>query len=262
MNRNGKLGFKLKVQNKVASLEIYDAIGDFWGVTPADVSRQLRDAGEVEQINVFLNSPGGDAFDGIAIFNLLKNHPAPVHAFVMGLAASAASIITMAADRIVMERGAFLMIHNASGLAIGNASVMREMAGLLDKLDGQLAEIYVERSGQDRDQIQQWMDEETWFTAEEAIEAGLADEAQAAEEGQRAQVRQALGQQPFVYRNVPEEMKNIFVKPAAVIEPAAKANDIPSVDFGSLTERVEKLEILTSTIAAAQKRADAILRRV
>lgn len=165
------------IQNKTASDQadvlIYDYIG-WGGVTAADFAKELQ-ALTVKTINVRINTPGGDVFDGLAIYNSLKGHGATIHVQIDGIAASIGSIIAMAGQTVTMGESAFLMIHNPWALVIGNAADMREMALTLDKIGGSLAGVYATRQGVTKDQAQAWMDAETWFTAEEARAAGLAD---------------------------------------------------------------------------------------
>lgn len=159
-------------------LYIYGPIGDYWdGVSAKDFSAALKGLGEIDRLNLHLNSPGGDVFDGVAIFNELKNFSARVWVHVDGLAASAASVIAMAGNRIVMGEGSFLMIHNAWGVAVGDNRVMAQMAETLEKINGELADIYGRRSGRERGEILAAMDAETWLTADEAVAMGLADKA-------------------------------------------------------------------------------------
>lgn len=156
----------------VAEVEIYDEIG-FWGTTAAGFSRVIRDL-EVDELRVLLNSPGGDAFDGLAIMNALRRHSARVVVEVDALAASAASVIAMAGDEIVMNRGAQFMIHEASSFAGGPASELLKVAEMLDKLSGSYADAYAARAGGTSAEWRERMLAETWFTADEAVEAGLA----------------------------------------------------------------------------------------
>ncbi len=169
-------GFTLKKKGTKVELRIYDFIGGWDGVMASDVVKELKAAGNVDEIDVIINSPGGFVFDGIAIFNELKTNKAKVNVFVRGLAASAASVVAMAGDSITMEESSFLMIHNASGLTIGMAEDHRKTAEALDKMDGELAAIYARRSGENVKKARLWMESESWFTAKEAVDAGLADE--------------------------------------------------------------------------------------
>lgn len=165
-----------KESPETADVLIYDYIG-WGGVSAADFAKDLARI-TAKTIHVRLNTPGGDVFDGLAIFNSLKSHGARITVAVDGIAASIGSIIAMAGDTITMGESAFLMVHNPWALAIGNAMDMREMAAILDKIGGSLAGIYANRAKVTTEQAQAWMDAETWFTAEEAKAAGLADAVQ------------------------------------------------------------------------------------
>lgn len=159
-------------------ISVYDVIGeDPWtgeGITTRRVAGALRAIGK-GPVTVNVNSPGGDMFEGLAIYNLLREHPAEVTVRVMGLAASAASVIAMAGDKIEMGLGSMLMIHNSWGLVMGNQNDMREAADTFAEFDAAMADIYAARTGYDRDEIAAMMDAETWLRAERAIETGFAD---------------------------------------------------------------------------------------
>lgn len=165
-----------KITNKadITEISIYDEIG-YVGVTAGDFIRDLESV-KSSKISLRLNSPGGDVFDGIAIMNALKNHKAEVTVHIDGLAASIASVIAMAGDHVVMAKNATLMIHDAWTMGIGNAKDLRKTADLLDKTSDNIASIYADRTGIDSETWRAKMGEETWFSAEEAVEAGLADE--------------------------------------------------------------------------------------
>lgn len=158
-------------------ITMFDIIGeDFWsggGVTAKKVASQLRAiAGPVE---VQINSPGGDMFEGIAIYNVLREHPHDVTVKVMGMAASAASIIAMAGDTVEIGAASFLMIHNCWVLAMGNRHDMRETAEFLEPFDAAMVDVYAARSGQKSEDIAKWMDAETFMSGSQAIERGFAD---------------------------------------------------------------------------------------
>lgn len=156
----------------VTEIELYDEIG-FWGVTAKDFRALLpKDGGEVL---LRINSPGGDVFDGIAMYNDLAGHRGRVRVEVTGLAASAASIVAMAADELAIASNGFLMIHNAWTIAIGEKADFRQTADLLEQVDGALADTYVARSGLERDAVVAMMDAETWLQGQAAVEQGLAD---------------------------------------------------------------------------------------
>lgn len=170
--RNDWYSFKNKT-SKVAEVYIYDEIG-YFGVTAKDFTDELRTI-TADTIELHLNTPGGDVFDGLAIYAALQQHPARVVATVDALAASAGSFIAMAGDEVVMARNATVMIHDAFGLALGNAADMADMAERLDKVSDNLASIYAERAGGDVAAWRTAMRAETWYDADEAVEAGLAD---------------------------------------------------------------------------------------
>lgn len=169
--------------DKKGELYLYGEISDvsWFGdeVTPAQFQKDLGKLGDIESLDVFINSPGGDVFAGITIYNILKRHPAKVNIHVDGIAASAASIVAMAGDKIVMPASATLMIHNAWGLGMGNKARMRALADELERLDGQLAGIYAGRTGKDAKTISAWMDAERWMSGDEALADGFCDEVEA-----------------------------------------------------------------------------------
>jgi ATP-dependent Clp endopeptidase proteolytic subunit ClpP len=173
----------VKAETREAEIRIYEDIGDpwgmGWGITAKRFAEQLKALGEVDKITVYINSLGGDIFDGMAIYNELKRSSAWINVHVSGIAASAASVIAMAAGRgrLTMEEGSLLMIHKAWTIRVGNADEMREMAATLDKTDENMAGIYARRSGQSVEAIMAAMTAETWYSADEAVEAGLADKA-------------------------------------------------------------------------------------
>lgn len=157
-----------------ATVRIYSEIG-YFGVTAEDFASEIE-AIAAPEIEVQINSPGGLVFDGIAIFNALRAHPARVTTRVDGIAASAASVIAQAGDHRVMVESAQMMIHEARGLVVGTAGEMREFAELLDKQSDVIAGIYANRSGGDAAKFRDLMAAETWLTDKEAIDNGLADE--------------------------------------------------------------------------------------
>lgn len=163
-----------------AEVLIYAEIGEsFWGesVTAKDFVAQLEDLPEsVQTIDLRLNSPGGSVTDGRAIYNALKRHPAKVTAYVDGLAASMASEIMLASERVMIAENAFIMIHNPWGMAVGDAEEMRKAADLLDKMRSSMIKRYAAKSGRSEKEIGKAVDAETWFEGQEAVEFGLADE--------------------------------------------------------------------------------------
>jgi len=165
--------FEAKAGEDATTIYIYDEISA-WGVTAKDFIAELRKV-SAKTIHLRLNSPGGDVFDGITIYNALREHAATVKVQVDGLAASIASIIAMAGDEIRMAKNSFMMIHFAWAWAAGNATEMRKLADTLDKIDTTLVTTYQDKTGASQRDIRQMMADETWMSADEALANGFAD---------------------------------------------------------------------------------------
>lgn len=160
----------------VNSISIYDSIGENWegtGVTAKRISAALRSIGDKDVV-VNVNSPGGDFFEGVAIYNLLREHAGKVTVRVLGVAASAASVIAMAGDEILMGDGSFLMIHNAWAVAVGNRHDMRDTAAVLEPFDAAMAALYAQQTGMTIKEAEALMDQETWIGAQKAVDDGFA----------------------------------------------------------------------------------------
>lgn len=183
-----------KIENKggvagddVAMIHLYDTIGE-WGVTAADFVNDLRGI-TAKSIELHVNCEGGEVFDGLAIYETLARHPASIVAHVDGVAASAASFVVCAAEKVIIAPRARMMIHDAHGIVMGNARDMVSMATLLDELSDTIADIYADKAGGDRAQWRAAMQageggpDGTWYDAERAVRAGLADEIAAAGAG-------------------------------------------------------------------------------
>ncbi len=170
--------FKAEATGEDSSkLTIYGDIGESWwgdSITAKDIEKELKNISS-STLNVHINSYGGDVFDGIAIYNLLKNHSSKITVYVDGIAASAASLIAMAGDEIIMNTGAMLMIHEASTFAWGTKTDIQKTLNALDGIDKSIADIYMTRFTGDRTEIETMIVNETWFTSSEAVDAGLAD---------------------------------------------------------------------------------------
>ena len=167
-------GFRIyNAADDEAVVRIYDEIS-WYGINAIDLVAGL-DTITSPKMRVEINSPGGDVFDGIAIYNALRNHPSHVTTRIDGIAASIASIIAQAGDTRVMQPASQMMIHNAWGLTVGDTRDHADMAALLEQQDAVLASIYALRAGRDDVEFRDLMNAETWLTAEAAVEAGLAD---------------------------------------------------------------------------------------
>lgn len=164
--------------NGRTSVLVYGYIGATWydddGVTAASFAKELGGIGD-GGIDLHLNSGGGSVFDAIAMHAALLNHPSDVVSYVDGVAASAASFLAMAGGEIVIEKPAKMMIHEASGLVLGNKRDMREMADVLDELDDTIAGIYADRTGKPAAHWAAAMERTTWYSSAQAVEAGLAN---------------------------------------------------------------------------------------
>lgn len=168
-----------------ATVYIYDAIGSWWGVDPAEWVPAFAQI-KAKTIHLRINSPGGSVFDAEAMRTAIKQHSANVIAHVDGYAASAATGIAIAANEVEISDGAMFMIHNAWGWASGRAEELRDYADLLDKVDSSIVAAYVKKTGKDEAQVRDWMDKETWFTAAEALTHGFVDKIFEAEESDDA----------------------------------------------------------------------------
>jgi ATP-dependent Clp endopeptidase proteolytic subunit ClpP len=174
-----KKWYEIKNKAEKAEIWIYEQIGeDFWsggGTTAKGFQEELSKV-KASQIDLHINSPGGEVFDGITIYNLLKQHPANITTYIDGIAASIASVIALAGDRVIMAENALYMVHNPSGIVMGNANDMRSMADVLDKVAGSMIVTYTGKSKKTEDEIKAYLDAETWMNADEALEAGFVDE--------------------------------------------------------------------------------------
>lgn len=196
---------EFKARGSRGEVWLYDQIGSsFWGdgVTAKSFQRELAALGKVTTINVHINSPGGDVFDGFAIYNQLKQHPATIEVDVDGVAASIASIIAMAADpgKLRMAKNSLMMVHNPQGGAYGDETELERVIALLRSVKDNLVGTYVDRTGAKTEAVRDWMNDETWFTAEAAVQFGFADAVTA-----ESAVAACFDLKAF--RNVPEDLK-------------------------------------------------------
>lgn len=228
------------VSGDEAHVYVYGVIGGFWGDISAQVLATQLAAIKSSVVHLHVNSPGGDVFEARAMMAAIANHSAKFIGHVDGLAASAASDLIMACDEIEMTQGGFLMIHNAWTIAIGNKHDMRATAELLDKVDEAIVDDYKKRTKKDEKQIREWMDQETWFNADEAKTNGFVDrivevvpEEEADEEG-AAENRWNLE----AYEHAPAALK------------AAAATSARTVDASAHRANVERrLHLLERTAA-------------
>jgi ATP-dependent Clp endopeptidase proteolytic subunit ClpP len=226
--------YRVRAEAGSAEVLIYDRIGEGLfsdGVTAKAFVAALA-ALDVPRITVGINSPGGSVFDGLAIFNALRNHRAAVTTRVDGLAASIASVIALAGDEVRMADNALLMIHNPWSVLAGDAKMLRAEADVLDKVRDTMLGVYAER-GMPRDEAAAAMDAETWYSAEEALAAGLVD------------VVAGASQAAAMYA----DDVGVFARttPPTIIEPTPREGTMQTIeqqtpDLGPLTERIDQLE--------------------
>ena len=172
-NKQSWYSINAKDTEQYADVYLYDEVGNY-GVSAKDFVNDLKLL-KGRDIYLHINCVGGEVFDGMAIYNTLKKYKGKVTAYIEGIAASMGSIIPLAADEIIMSENSLYMIHNAWGGAMGEADDMRKTATLLDKLSSEIANIYTKKTGLPLSQIEDMMDEETWFNSEEALEYGFID---------------------------------------------------------------------------------------
>lgn len=171
--------FKNK-DDDTGELMLYGDISNssWWGdeVTPKDFKKDLDGLGDIKNLNIYINSGGGDVFAGTSIHNMLKRHSAYKTVYIDGIAASIASVIAMAGDKIIMPKNAMMMIHRAWTVLYGNANEFKKMADTLEQVDASISTAYEGKTGLESGEVLQLMEDETWFTASEAVEKGFADE--------------------------------------------------------------------------------------
>lgn len=170
--------FKNEVENGKHVLTLSGNVQKkYWRDDDVINAKDIRESLEsvTDDIVIKLNSPGGDVFEGIEIYNYLKDHPSNVTVEVTGVAASAATFITAGANEVIMNVGTSLMIHEASTFTWGNKSDIQKTLNALETIDESILSIYSEKTGQSNEQLEEWMNEEKWFTADEAVEFGFAD---------------------------------------------------------------------------------------
>ncbi len=169
-----KSWYRLRAARKTAELLIYDEIGS-GGKTSTALLNELAALGDLTTINVRINSPGGDVFEALAMHNALTRHQAQIITHIDGLCASAATFVALAGDEVRMADNAMLMIHEPWTVAGGNADAMQKQADLLDTIAEQIVALYARKTGAEPAAIREWMQAETWYTADQALAAGFID---------------------------------------------------------------------------------------
>jgi ATP-dependent Clp protease protease subunit len=209
-------GYRIVARSSdAAEMYLYGPIGESFfsdGVSAKQVANDLKKIGNVKTLDVRINSEGGDVFDGKAIYSLLTENKAKVRVHIDGLAASAASFIAMAGDEINISEGGFVMIHDAYAGVQGRAADMRQMADLLDSVNGTIVDVYAARTKQDKGKIREWMSAETWFTGADAVKNGFATHMV-----ENLKVAASV-RDPKMFKNLPTSLRPNRAKVAALIE--------------------------------------------
>ncbi|WP_077824527.1 ClpP-like prohead protease/major capsid protein fusion protein [Escherichia coli] len=226
-----------------ADIYIYDEIG-FWGVTAKQFISDLNALGDITHINLHINSPGGDVFEGIAIFNALKTHGASITVYVDGVAASMASVIAMVGNPVIMPENTFMMIHKPFGFTGGDAEDMRTYADLLDKVEAVLLPAYAQKTGKTTDEIAAMLADETWMSGAECLAHGFADQVTPAVKAMAC----IQSKRTEEFKKMPESIRNMIPPPRNSAprvqddEPAASRTPVqaaaPVVDENSIRAQV------------------------
>ncbi|MEM6250892.1 ClpP-like prohead protease/major capsid protein fusion protein [Shewanella vaxholmensis] len=259
-NKPANSWYSLKAQNGNAELMIYDEIGG-WGISAQQFARDLQGLGKVGTITARIHSPGGDVFEGMAIYNMIKGHPAHKICYIDGLAASMASVIAMAFDEVIMPENAMMMVHKPWGGTLGDAEDMRKYADLLDKVEGNLVGAYQHKTGLSEDELHALLAAETWLTGREAVEKGFANTLT-----DPLQMAASLNSKRLKdFTNMPEALKNLFAPqgnsapnplvpaPAApnaqLPAPAATQPDTTAIQAAAIAFNTERMNGINAAFA-------------
>ena len=242
---NNQSWYSIKAKaNDTAEISIYDEIGG-WGVSAQQFSKDFKALGNnLKQINLHIHSPGGDVFDGIAIYNLLKNHPANKTVTIDGLAASMASVIAMAGNEVIMPENAMMMIHKPWGIQGGDAEDMRKYADLLDKVENTLIPAYANKTGKTPEELAEMLSAETWLNGKECVEQGFADKLAEPLVAMASIKSRKLED----FEKMPNEIKNMLFKPQG----NAGANPAPQATQTESTAPVNKVTQAVDNTAQVQ----------
>jgi len=265
-NRRNKLGaspkasagdkswFRMKASgDKTAEIYIYDEIG-YWGVTARQFASSMKALGDLDHINLHIHSPGGDVFDGIAIYNLLNSHTASKTVYIDGLAASMASVIAMVGNPIIMPENAMMMVHKPWGITGGDANDMRDYADLLDKVEAVLIPSYAKKTGKTPDELALMLGEETRMTAQECLEHGFADQISTAVQAM-ARINSKRIEE---FDAMPNALKNMITKPKATTQNQPEPQNPPVAPVVPGPAALDENTIRNQVIAAQKQRVTGI----
>lgn len=242
-NRHTSRKCEIQAKGKEATLYLYDAIvaSDidaewFGGVSAASLAKEIRNL-DAEIIHLRINSPGGDVFGARIVEQALRDHKATVIAYIDGLAASAATFLMLAADEIQINQGGFIMIHNASTIAWGNANDIQKAVDMLRKVDTSIAESYATRTGKEVEDLANMMAEETWLSANEALEMKFVDKVM------EGQTKASASWNLSAYANAPASVNNPVVPPVPekpTVEDAPAKEPEPNTQANADTDHMRR----------------------
>ena len=236
-----------KTSNKVVDVYIFDEIGAF-GMNAQSFIDEIKGFKNTP-LNLHINCVGGDVFEGMAIYNVLKKRTAETTVYIEGIAASMGSVVALAADKVVMAENSLFMIHNAWGGAMGEAKELKKTANLLEKISNEIADIYIKKTNLPYDKVKEMMDEETWLNADEALELGfvdsISDAIKVAAKYDVSKFKNITNEEiksklniNLKSKNMTEELKNWFNSKIEDIITRVKSDD-SNVEVGESTTEVE-----------------------
>ena len=217
--------FKIKDEAERATVYIYGVIGDSWDEEEANRAKEFSrtlDSLSPKPLDIRIDSPGGDVFEGYAIASAIGRYEGDTHAYIDGVAASAASYIAVMADRVTMNDFSAFMIHNAWGLVVGNRHDMRAMADEMEGIDDSIARIISARTGMELDAVKEAMDSETWYFGDDALANGFCDEVIVTERRIAAHIGSEIAAR---FKNIPE---GVVVADEAASEPTSEPTSEPA----------------------------------
>lgn len=260
------LPYAMSKDGERGEIAIYDVIGSNWfdeGVTAKQFVKDLKALGKVKAIDVRINSPGGSVFEGYAIYNALKGHAATIDVHIDGMAFSMGSLIAMAGDTITMAPTAMMMVHNPQGGIYGDMDEIIAYADMMQKIAGQMADTYAERSGKPVDEVRDIMANETWFTPEEALDAGfitaIREDTKQIAAMSTYDVVASCVEVPEMYRErVRALSKEVPTMEEKTIEPATGQEQTPA-PVAATVEQLEALRGADSEFVVSQLKTKATL---
>lgn len=248
-----------EIKNKtddLAEIWLYEEIGA-WGTGAKQFIDELKNV-KAKNINLHINSPGGDVFDGVAIHNALKRHPAKKNAYIDGLAASISSVIALAADKVIAAENAMYMIHDPWGFTAGNSEDMRHYADVLDKVRDAILTSYCSKTGKDEEEIKELMHAETWMTAQEAFDMGFVDLVEGRTEA-RASANFKNVLEKLHVKNIPTDWTDTAEETTTIETSEEEISEAPQVAATEKEQAMETVITVAAPVAGASTEAAEIV---